>query len=167
MEDIILSYTGACSVSWDNVILTFGGVDNMQGTYKFDPSNDQWTILKLNSPPLNICNSGCVVLPDNNVLIAGANTEYYTYAVFNVTSSTWVSSGSTQAVLSYSVPLIMGSRVFIMPKESVKKVVEYVVSNNTFVPADDLVLDRMTFYGAITVPAAWFAHLPGGCQGVN
>ena len=161
------SVSCACFVSWNDVILSFGGFYSKQGAFKFDPETNLWTNLNLALPPMLICNSGCVVLPNNNILIAGSRELNYNYGVYNVTSNTWISAEISPSILVNSIPIVMGKRVFIMPSQYEPKVMEYVVSNQTFVPAAaNFVIDRIDFYAAISVPAIWFSNWQGGCIGV-
>ena len=160
----------SCSVSWNDVILQFGGYYSLQQIYRYSPSINTWTALNPQKAPLDLCFSGCVVMPDQNILIAGSSSpavNYKKFAVYNVTSNTWPQFAFADVNVFFSTPLVIGSRIFTIPFLSYSTVVEYGFNDNSVTAMDaQLSLARPYFAGAIAVPATWFSHLPGDCSGI-
>jgi hypothetical protein len=160
----------ACFVSWKNVIFRFGpGNGNYRQVLQYDPTTKIWTTLTPSNPPMDLCYSGCAVLPNMNVLLAGSVTGSINkmFAVFNVTSNTWPLTTNATVNLYHSKVLVMGSRVFIIPHYDYSTVIEYNYFDNTASNMSTLLnLPRPFFAGAIAAPAVWFSHLPDGCIGV-
>jgi hypothetical protein len=160
----------ACFVSWNDVILRFGGIESNNKVYSYNPSSNTWTDLNPPNPPMLSCFSGCVVMPDQNVLLAGSTTttaDYQKFLVYNVTSNTWPQYAMADVNIYFSTPLVLGSRVFTIPHPSYSTVVEYDFQNNSVSDsAIPISLVRPLFAGAIAVPATWFSNLPGDCIGI-
>ena len=165
------SVYSSCFVSWKNIILGFGGLNNKLAVFQFDPSTNTWTTLSPSSPPMGLVHSSCVVLPNMNVLLAGTSSEpenYNRLAVYNVTTNTWPLTTYATVNLYHSSILIMGNRYFAIPHYEYSTVIEYNYYNNTASSMNTLInLSRPSYVGAISVPASWFNHLPNGCIGVK
>ena len=159
-----------CFVSWNSYILKFGADSspNTKNVYLYDPSNDTWTILSGGSP-FEMSNSGCVTLPNNNILISGTGADgiyFRAHVEFNVTSKTWLPVIYGMTDHYGSIPLVLGSRVFVIPGSYVSSVEEYIVSNRTVSYGAQDIQFRTAYLSAIAVPANWFTNMPGGCKGV-
>ena len=159
---------GACAVSWNDLILRFGGLNNQQDVFKYNPVTQVWTLLDPSSPPFELLQCSCVILPNLNVLVSGFSSVSQTnmYAVYNVTSNTWPLSTVAVGDVTYSTSLLMGTRLITIARLNV---IEYYYSSNT-----NKVLDsqpsfvRPNLAGSIVAPAVWFTGLlvGGNCAGV-
>jgi hypothetical protein len=159
----------ACFVSWKNVIIRFGGSASLLKVFQYDPSTKIWTTLSSSSPPMELCYSGCSVLPNMNVLLAGSSAgSYKMFSVYNVTSNTWPLTTNATINVFFSTLLLLGKRVVTIPHLSYSTITEYNYLSNTATNMGSLLnLPRPYFAGAISVPAGWFANLPNDCIGVQ
>jgi hypothetical protein len=116
-----------------------------------------------------LCYSGCSVLPNMNVLLAGSSAgSYKMFSVYNVTSNTWPLTTNATVNVFFSSLLLLGKRVMTIPHLSYSTVTEYNYLNNSATNVGSLLnLARPYFAGAISVPAVWFAYLPNDCIGVE
>jgi len=160
---------GACFVSWKNYILQFGSTSLPYASqiWKYDPTINAWSTVPI-AAKFPMTTSGCVVLPNGNVLIVGSG--YYAtlsnmYTEYNVTSNSWSPYVYGKIPQTYSLPLLLGNRVFVLAGSNF--VEEYVIANssvtNSSYPYPFL---PNPVPSATAVPALWFSHLPGGCKGV-
>ena len=161
---------GACYISWNNYILKFGADAALKtkNVSRYDPANDAWTILT-GAVPFDMAYSGCITLPNNNVLIAGSGaggTTSKEYAEFNVTSNTWLPIKYGLLDHYNSLPVLLGSRVFVLPTNGPAPVEEYIISNRTIAYGATNIQFKTYHPAAVAVPADWFSNLPGGCKGV-
>ena len=160
----------ACFVSWNNYILKFGSNTSpmTRSVYKYNPSNNTWTTLPGTSP-MDLYNSGCTTMPNNNVLITGSGYDgafFQAYAEFNVTSNTWFPLIYGQIHLYASTPVVLGNRVFVIPPNGPAAVEEYIISNRTISFRAPNIQFTTSYPATVAVPADWFSSLPGGCKGV-
>ena len=63
-----------CCVSWRNSIIKFGGPSSTATVqaWSYNPATNDWTSLNT-TPPFYLYNSGCTVLPNDNVLLTGCS----------------------------------------------------------------------------------------------
>jgi hypothetical protein len=160
---------GACFVSWKNYILQFGSTSSTHETqiWKYDPTINAWSNVAM-STTFPLYNSGCVVLPDGNILIVGSGYDaklFKVYTVYNVTSNSWSPYVYGKMDLYFSLPLLLGNRIFVLAGSNL--VEEYVIGNSS-VTNSSYPYPYVWSYvpSATAVPAQWFSHLPGGCKGV-
>ena len=167
-----------CYVSWNNSILRLGADGDTiyrKQVYSYNPATNSWSNGPISSSaPFEIFQTGCVVLPNGNVLVAGTSKTNWpnqpnNFAEYNVTANTWspLMHGNSNSDYLNSLPLVLGSRVFVFPNQKNKPVDEYVYANSTMVATPySYPVDSGTIPSATVVPASWFSHLPGGCMGV-
>ena len=160
----------ACYVAWNSYILKFGAdlSPNTKNVFMYDPFNNTWTSLT-GTAPFDMAYSGCVTLPNNNVLITGSGytgVKCKEYAEFNVTSKSWSPIIYGQLDQYYSLPLVLGNRVFVIPPNGPAAIEEYIVSNKTISYGALGIQFATQRPAAVAVPADWFAKMPGGCKGV-
>jgi hypothetical protein len=160
--------TLACLVSWKNYILKFGGSTppETKMVYKYDPSNNTWTTLPTTAP-FDISDSGCITLPNDNVLITGSvYGSQKQFTEYNVTSNTWLPVILGTAAHDGSLPVLLGNRVFVISSNSRAPVEEYVIANRTISYAKTITFPN-EYPIALAVAADWFYFLPGGCKGIK
>jgi hypothetical protein len=162
----------ACFVSWNNYIIQFGGSTSVYSkkVQKYDPSTGKWTTITT-TPPFDLYHSGCQTLPNGNVLIAGsmANSVFYkAYTEYNVSSNVWSPVIFGNVTQYDSTPLVLGSRLYVIPPGCPKPVEEYIYANSSLtVSSVNFNITISSKPAAVAVPAQWFSNLPGGCKGIN
>ena len=155
-----------CMVTWNDSFIYLGGQPNFNVVLRYSHVTKNWTTLST-STPMQIGQSSCVVLPNQNILVAGSalSPDYKTYAVYNVSSNSWPKTTTGFDVHYQSTSVVLSNRVFTIPTSNV--VEEYNYNNNTVtVQPFRLATTRTNMPSAIALPAKMFSHLPGGCKGV-
>ena len=161
----------SCYVSWKNYIIKFGGYSYASAlqVWRFDPTTNNWLILNT-TPPFYLYNSGCTVLPNENVLVTGCELSpncYKSIAEYNVTANTWPSVINGSEILYNSISMVLGKRAFIIPSSSSKLVQEYFFENKTVVKISEPFISYVSSTSpSIAIPADWFIKFPGMCIGI-
>ena len=160
-----------CMVTWKDSFLYFGGDPDENTISKYSHETKSWTTLPFSSPPILIRLSACIVLPNQNILVAGAvgsTQNFRRYAIYNVTSNNWPIWVNGFADRSHSTAVFLGERVFIFSGSYVNNIEEYHYDKNNIVTTSrfQLLTSRATKPGVLSLPAYLFSHLPGGCVGV-
>jgi hypothetical protein len=148
-------------VSWNGENIYFGGDPYFNTTYKYSQVTNSWTTLSSLS---DMYGSGCVVLPNQNVLVAGsAITEFSKrYAIFNVSSNTWLNNSFGITPHYRSTALVLKKRVFTISGYGKNDIEEFHYNNNTVSTKPfKLLTTRSGKPSAIALPANLFSHLPG------
>ena len=168
----------ACYVSWNSSIMRLGadGAPSLRRqVHSYDPATNSWSNQPISSSvPFEIFQTGCVVLPNGNVLVTGTSKTGWpnqpnNYAEYNVTANTWspLMQGNSSSSFVKSLPLVLGNRVFVLPNGNDMPVYEYIYTNSTMVAAPyKYPASGWMSPAATVVPASWFSHLTGGCTGV-
>jgi hypothetical protein len=144
----------------------------MREVWKFDPSTQAWTLLS-SSSPLDLYYSGCMVLPNEDILVTGTGSSYQTFnykafTIFNVTADTWTGLKFSAVDLYYSVPLALGSRIFVLPAATFPTMLEYNLENNTMSTLTAPGTTRINRgFATVATPAQWFSQWASGCTGVE
>ena len=159
----------SCYVSWKDFIFKFGGVLFEKYVSRYNPTTNVWS-LETTSAPFEIYNSGCVALPNDNILIVGSgyNSAFYrAYVEYNVAKKSWSNVMYGKVDHFATVPILLGSRVFVIPSSNSKVIEEYHYSNQTITTSvQNFNMIVGGYSSSLAVPAKWFAHLPGGCSGI-
>jgi len=160
----------ACFVSWKNYIYQFGGPHpaHSRKVYRYDPLTGTWAILST-QPPFDIYRSGCVTLPNGNILVVGSMaSSIFAYSEYNVRRNIW-SPIIIGGILQHEpTPLVLGRRVFVIPSLAPKPVEEYFYRTQS-VHISTYNFNIKTSYkpAVVAVPARWFLDIPGGCFGIK
>jgi len=155
-----------CMVTWKNTFIYFGGDPNSNTVFQYSHVTNHWTTL---SSKTSLSNSGCVVLPNQNVLVAGSSANSYAtrYLVFNVSSNSWLPETFGSTPHYQSAVVVLGKRVFSIAGYNVNDIEEYYYNNNTVSRKSfKLLTTRKGTPSAVALPAYLFSHLPQGCVGV-
>jgi len=153
-------------VIWNDAFIYFGGQPNYDTVLKYSGGTNNWTTLSSLS---DMKEPSCVVLPNQNVLVAGSTRNSFCkrYAEFNVLGNTWLNKAVGITPHYKSVALLLGQRVFTIAGYYVNDIEEYHYNNNTVSTKPfQLLTVRSGTPSAIALPANLFSHLPGGCLGV-
>jgi Kelch motif len=160
----------ACFVSWKNYIFKFGGLSptHSRQVQRYDSYSHKWTTL-LTYPPFDIYRSGCVTLPNGNILIVGSMaTSVMAYSEYNVRTNVWSPIIVGRILQHESTPLVLGRQVFVIPSLGPKPVEVYNYKNSTVsFSAKDFNITTSYKPAVVAVPARWFSDLPGGCLGIK
>ncbi len=126
--------TGACLVIWRETFLLFGGGENKLGIQIYNHSTQTWSKVNTSSAPFDMYFSGCVVLPNDNVLIAGSHANYKRHsALFSLKSNTWTLLNQTINIdRSASTLVRLGDRVFVIGGHETDSVEEFHANNLTW-----------------------------------
>jgi hypothetical protein len=159
-----------CLLAWKETILLIGGSLNKRGVQSFRLSSQTWTELDVSSAPMDVYFSGCAVLPDQTILVAGGSSAFpQSAALYNVNENTWMSVGELNFPRSGSSLVMLGSRIFAIGgslryRTSVE---EFKSEYNRWGPVDQGLIWPRSHHSAIAVPAYMFTHLDSGCKGIN
>ncbi len=160
-----------CMVTWNDSFLYFGGDPAYNTISKYSHATKSWTTLPFSSPPVLIKLSACIVLPNENVLVAGAkdsSSNFRKYAIYYVTSNSWSIVVNGFAAQSDSAAVFLGERLIVFPGSYVNTIEEFHYQNNTVTTKSfQLITSRASKPGVLSLPAYLFSHLPGGCIGVK
>ena len=162
---------GPCLLTVNATFYLFGGATNTRGVQSFNHSSQNWTVLDSRFVPMDIYLSGCLALPNEEVLIVGSESASYKFsALYNARSNTWTPVADTLTVSKNGISLVaLGSRIFaIGGSNTVNVTEEFHYDNNTWSPIETKLLTlHGGHHGVIALPAKMFEHLPGGCVGVQ
>jgi len=125
---------GACLVTWKSTFLLFGGDRNRLGIQRYNHSTHSWSKVNTSSAPFDMYFSGCVVLPNENVLIAGSHNNYTRKsALFNLKSNKWTLLNQTINIdRSASTLVRLGERVFAIGGHNTTGIEEFHIKNLTW-----------------------------------
>jgi hypothetical protein len=161
-----ISGKSGCMVTWKDTFIYFGGEPYFNTTFQYSHVSNNWTIL---SSTTELKSSSCVVLPNQNVLIAGSsrNSDATRYVVYNVSSNSWLPKTFGSTPHYNSVAILLGKRVFTIAGYNINDIEEYHYDNNTVSRKSfKLITARSGTPSAVALPAYLFSHLPQGCVGV-
>ena len=165
-SNVVHGYYG-CLLSWRDSLIFLGGDNAGKVVEIFNISSQTWTILD-SSAPIDTYLSACVVLPDEEILVAGSEDDHSLSFIYNVTANKWRRGGDSNFQKSASSLVVLGSRVFAVGGYPEPEVVEeFHLSSETWTVVDAPILFTRRRHSMISVPAELFSHLPGGCQGVE
>ena len=149
-------------------MIWFGGSSAKRTVERFQVSSQTWITLDSDAP-FDINESGCAVLPTEEILIVGSLIGSYRKSAFiyNVLENEWLQVEDSFYDRRGSALVVVGSRVFAVGGDgNATAVVEFIYSTKSWVSVDATVLVGRSFHSMISIPAELFAHLPGGCTGV-
>jgi hypothetical protein len=158
----------SCTVVYKNTLLRFGGgtYGFYRAIYQYDFKNDSWVQLNSSNAPMDLVESSCGVLPNDNIMMMGStyNGNYhYLVSVYNVTSNNWTFYGSHPEA-SY------GSHIFSFGQQTFtvfdKYVFEFDYNNITFtLQPFSFKKYRSGAFSSVYVPSGMLNSLPNGCRG--
>ena len=158
-----------CLLSWRDSLIFLGGYNARKVVEIFDVSSQTWKILD-SSAPIGISYSACVVLPDDEILVAEPYDRFSQKQsfIYNVTATKWRQGGDPNFSKFGSSLVVLGSRVFAVGGFYSEEVVEeFHLSSEIWTVVDTPPVVPRIYHSMISVPAELFSHLPGGCEGVE
>jgi len=158
-----------CSLTWKDTFLLIGGRSNIRGVQSFNHSTQTWTELDASSAPMDVYNSGCEVLPNQNILVLGSGRAQFSFssALYNVEENKWTSLGGTNYKRDGTSLVKLGNRVFAIGGLGTDVVEEFIPADNSWIPVDAKPIVPRAYHSTISVPAHLFAHMEGGCVGIH
>ena len=158
-----------CLLAWQDLFILIGGDSNVRGVQTFNHSSNEWNVLDSSSAPMDVFCSGCVVLPNDDVLVVGSeNNDVSSAAIFNVRSNAWRQLSDTSIERGGTSLVTLGSRVFAIDGHGGNVVEEFNYETQTWSPVDaKLTVFRKGHQGVVSLPADMFQHREGGCTGVQ
>jgi hypothetical protein len=154
-----------CLLTWRDSFVLLGGNSNVKTIEIF---NQSWRKVDSSNIPMSIAGSGCVVLPNEEILVVGSAAPGFknSTALYNVEDNTWIDLGETSSGRSYTSLVRLGDRTFAVGGDVPDLVEEFVYSDKSWVAVEAELQVPRRVHSSLAVPADLFAHLPGGCQGV-
>jgi hypothetical protein len=112
--------------------------------------------------------SGCVVLPNEEILVAGFHNARNSAAIYNLLENKWYQVEDSMYNKYGTGLVVLGSRIFSTGTGGYNDtmVEEFDYSSRTWKSVETPLLQPRRYHSVIPMPAEVFAHLPGGCQGV-
>ena len=142
----------------------------MREIERFNISTQTWTkVADSSQVPIDIYGSGCIVLPNEEILILGSNSpaNRRSNALYNVESNIWNLLEDVKHDRSLTSLVTLGNRTFaIGGGSSADLVEEFIFWNKSWIEVGPRLNSTRSTHSTISVPAELFSHLPGGCEGI-
>jgi hypothetical protein len=153
-------------ISWKDSILAFGGSYDYNIVQKFNTTLNSWSVLNAGTAPIELKRAKCILLPNNQVLRVGPLYDKKSSALFDIQTHTWEKLADSMHDLYFSSLVNLNGNVFMFGvKENV--VEEFHHENKTWTEIEARTINWHKYTSALALPAEIFAHLPGGCKGIN
>ena len=161
--------TQSCLLSWQESLILLGGYTVQRVVEIFNMSSQNWEVLD-SSAPHNIYGTGCAVLQNDEVLLLGSIVaeDFTDSVIYNVLENKWTQVGHSAFRRSGSALVVLGSRTFAIGGASNPTAVEeFIYSSKSWITVEAAPIVPRYSFSMIAVPSELFAHLPGGCEGIN
>jgi hypothetical protein len=153
-----------CSVVWRDSFILLSSFWDAFYYQKFNLTTQTWSVINTRAP-IRSDYSGCVLLPSDEIVLAGnSNAQLY-----NIVTNTWtILPNSTYYYSSVPAMVQLGKRFFLIDSEK-NQIEEFNYPSKTWKNVAVPKLLSWERFGtvALEIPAGWFAHLPGGCKGIK
>jgi len=157
----------SCLLTWKDSLLLLGGEASRRVLEQYHISNQSWTTIDTEAP-FDVYASGCVVLPNDEILVLGSLIAPYekSAAVYNVEDNVWTSVNDSSFNRDFTAMVVLGKRVFAIGGGPFADTEEFDYESGTWTTLEpELVMPRR-IHSIIALPADLFQHLPGGCEGI-
>ena len=144
-----------CLVSWRDSVLAFGA----QNVLKYNSTAEEWSILADGSAPFTMDFPSCVLLPNDQILIAGSLNSG-SIALYDIANNSWEQIEYQDANGPELVNL--NGRIFLIGELGL----EYHYQNKSWTLIETNLTYPRELFSAASVPAVLFSNLPGGCEGI-
>jgi hypothetical protein len=157
-------------VGWRDSIILFGGESNMRGVQVFNITSQTWKVQNSSNVPMDLFWTSCLFVEQDLVLTVGSQSSGFRYssAKYNPRSDTW--NKLADSILNHwgSKLAKLGSRIFAFDGLNVDIVEEFKMADNTWTNVETKLINSYEgYHSVLALPSSLFAHLPGGCKGVN
>lgn len=168
-----------CIVNYLDTLIIFGGSSYPTGMQQYNFTSKTWTNLPYLSSGYSYF--GCTLLPASSdapisdplfadrILMMQSQSSDVLGTIYDISSSQFLPISPTTYGHRYNQILSMGRRVFVVagyngaPHNIVE---EYHQHNNSWTVVPTRLLNSRYHPSATIVPAHWFKHISGGCQGI-
>jgi N-acetylneuraminic acid mutarotase len=143
-----------------------GGYTNPKSVQSYNTNSQQWTIIS-SSVPMNVENSACIVLPNEDVLVVGSENfeDFNSAAIYNVANNVWTKLDRTTYLREGTDLVRLGNRIFVLGGLS-DNIEEFHQEDNSWtLVSQKLIIPRIQ-HNSMSLPAETFPDISGGCQGV-
>jgi hypothetical protein len=161
---------GSCLVAWQDTFILLRGKVSVSSMQSFNHSTNTWEVVDLRPVPMGICDSSCVLLPSDEILVVGSagTPDQSSAALYNMKANSWKELPKTTYCRDGASLVILGSRIFAMDGRYNNTVEEFDYNSSSWsLVAAKLITHRGGYQDVIALPAEMFQHLPGGCVGVQ
>jgi len=162
---------GPCLISWKDSILAIGGQENTLGVQSFNSTLNAWSVLDEGSSPFQLYVPSCTLLPTEKVLVVGSLTNKYSVALYDINTNSWEHLQDTKYNRLGAAFFNLNGRIFLIggghPSTIIDVVEEFHYESNTWTEVEASPINQQMFSSALALPAEIFAHLPGGCEGIE
>jgi hypothetical protein len=157
-------------VGWEDSIILFGGESNMRGVQVFNITNQTWKVQNSSNVPMDIFWTSCLLVEQDQILLAGSESGgfHYSAAKYNPRADTWIKLADSGTNHWGSRLVKLGSRIFALDGHVIDSVEEFKMADNTWTNVETKLINSYDgYHSVLSLPSSLFAHLPGGCKGVN
>ena len=158
----------SCLLTWKDSLLLMGGEASRRTMEQYHISNQTWTAIDT-TIPMDIYGSGCIVLPNDEILVLGSWETAYekSAAVYNVEDNEWTTVQDSSFHRSFTAFVVLGKRVFATGGGFFAGTEEFDYESRTWSTLGPELLMPRRVHSMIGLPADLFQHLSGGCEGVQ
>jgi hypothetical protein len=157
-------------VGWKDCIILLGGGSFLRGVQIFNITAQTWVVMDSSQVPLDLHWSSSLTLSKGIVFIIGSHQPSFLYsaAFYNPNNNSWVKLQETFTNHRGTRLVELGNNILAIGGNSTGNVEEFLLETNTWKPVDvKLQAKRNGYHSLLSLPAKLFAHLQGGCQGVD
>ena len=143
-----------------------GGYITPKSVQSYNTNSQQWTIIS-SSVPMNVENSACIVLPNENVLVVGSENfeDFNSAAIYNVANNVWTKLDRTTYLREGTDLVRLGNRIFVLGGLS-DNIEEFHQEDNSWTLVNQKLIIPRIQHNSMSLPAEMFLDISGGCQGV-
>lgn len=158
------------SIGWEDSIVVFGGQSNYRGVQIFNVTSQTWSVKNSTNVPFDIVWTSVLLAKKDEILLVGSDQGgfYYAAAKYYPRTDTWQELEDSQLSHRGTRLVKLGTRVFTIDGFEVDTVEEFHLDDNSWSIIETKLLNNyLGFHTVMALPASLFAHLPGGCKGVQ
>jgi hypothetical protein len=158
---------GNCMVAWRDMLFVLGGYFNKHLFQSFNLTSYVWQD-EFEPTLAPIYSSACIVLPENEMLVLGAEIQFteQRVTIYDILSKNWTSLADTSVSRLAANLVFLGTRVFAIGGKRTNTIEEFHYDDRTWSPVSASIFDnRNGSQEVLSVPAEQFQHFPGGCVG--
>jgi hypothetical protein len=153
-------------LTWRDTFLMIGGHTNPKSVQSYNTNSQEWTIIT-SSVPMNVENTACIVLPNEDVLVVGSDdiVELNSTAIYNVANNVWTKLADTTYFRGGTDLVRLGNRIFALGGLS-DNIEEFHQEDNSWTLVSQKLIIPRSQHNSMSLPAETFSDISGGCQGI-
>ena len=143
-----------------------GGYITPKSVQSYNTNSQEWTIIS-SSVPMNVENSACIVLPNEDVLVVGSENfeDFNSAAIYNVANNVWTKLDRTTYLREGTDLVRLGNRIFVLGGLS-DNIEEFHQEDNSWTLVSQKLIIPRSQHNSMSLPAETFSDISGGCQGI-